>query len=242
MFNIEAARTTSFTCGKSITTVKQENDPRLCSFVRNCLRSHKENVEATLPDCAKNREIRITPIVAANDEKKLLIVPKAIMCALESKLYTGVYYAFLMTHPLHGKKTSANVGYSTNPTYDLYLHNNLLINDRTTSAAAPYWILDIVLGPFISIEKAIECCSEWVSNTRGIESKRKRAVLLARIYAVSLYSIHTQSNVPLKKYLAKSAPSCYMDSYRQMTGEEETEEMEISEEEACSVKSNKKKI
>ena len=217
MFNIEATHTTSFTCGDRIVS-QRIDDPNVPCFIKNCLRSFRQNIEPTLPECAKLQEIRVTPIECVPTvAEKVIVVSKAILCALESALYTGIDYAFLMTHPLRGKKTSANVGYSTNPTHDLYLHNNLLLNDRTTSAAAPYWILDMVIGPFICVEKAMECCNEWVSNTRGIDSKRKRALLLSRMYNKKLYSAHKIPEIPLKKYLAKTAPPVYMASYLKMT-------------------------
>jgi len=213
MFHIEADQVTRITCGDAYTATGLE-DPRIPSFVRNCLRSYSERIAPTLPQCDNKEVVTIRPIVVTREETPVVLaVPKHILCALEGSVYTGIYYAFLMTHPLHGKKTSANVGYSTNPMHDVYLHNNLLANDRTTSAAAPHWVLDMVIGSFISVEKAIECSNDWVSNSRGIESKRKRAPLLARINGVKLYSMQKKPTVPLKKYLSKTAPAIYMDAY-----------------------------
>jgi hypothetical protein len=145
----------------------------------------------------------------ANTEEAITVIPKSIMCAVTHQINTGVHYTFLMTHSLKGKKTSAHIGYSKNPMYDLYLHNNLIENDRTTNTAAPDWILDMVLGPFSCLNKAIECSKEWVDNTRGKPSKRKKAYLLSRLYNVNLYT----RQIPLKEsftdYIKRTAPPIY---------------------------------
>jgi hypothetical protein len=142
-----------------------------------------------------------------------MVLPKNILSILEGKPCGGFHFAFLMTHPLYGKKTSANIAYSTNPMRDVYLHNILAMGDRTTSAAAPHWVLDIVLGPFISADKAIECTQDWVSHTRGKESKRKKAKFLSRIYGVPLYSASIKPDIPLRQYLQENAPPSYMAKY-----------------------------
>lgn len=160
--------------------------------------------------------VECIPAQAAAEQCSIMIVPKRVLSTLQRKPFLGLHYAFLMTHPLFGKKTSANVGYSTNPMYDVHLHNTLAINDRTTSAAAPHWILDIVLGPFISVELAIECTKEWVTHTRGKKSKRKKAYFLSRIYDVPLYAAATKPTVTLRDYLAENAPPNYMECYEKM--------------------------
>lgn len=160
--------------------------------------------------------VESTPTQTGVEQSSIMIVPKRVLSTLQRKPFLGVHYAFLMTHPLFGKKTSANVGYSTNPMYDVHLHNSLAINDRTTSAAAPHWILDIVLGPFISVELAIECTKEWVSHTRGKKSKRKKAYFLSRIYDVPLYAVATKPTVSLRDYLLENAPPNYTECYEKM--------------------------
>lgn len=213
MFNIEAERVTTFKCAEPVAY-----DATKPSFVRNCLQSFKQNIAPTLPRCCIKPIETYRPIIVETIEGETRTMPvrKAILCALENRLYTGIYYAFLMTHPLHGKKTSANIGYSTNPALDVYRHNHLLTNDRTTSAAAPHWTVDVVVGPFITCEKSKQCTEDWVIDSRGIESKRNRAVLMSRIYGVPLYSAHIKPQVPLKQYLAEKAPPIYTESYRKM--------------------------
>ena len=216
MFNIEAERVTTFSCAEPVAY-----DPSKPSFVRNCIRSFQRNIAPTLPRCDKKASAEIEmirPIIVstAEGETRTITIRKAILCALEGGLYTGIYYAFLMTHPLHGKKTSANIGYSTNPALEVYRHNHLLTNDRTTSAAAPHWNVDVVVGPFITWEKSKLCTEDWVIDSRGIESKRNRAVLMSRIYGVPLYSAHIKPDVPLEKYLTENAPPIYIESYNKM--------------------------
>lgn len=236
MFNLRAEGVTSLRCGSPIMSSSLD-DPEVPSFLRGCLASFKCRVESILgPHLAATleREIRIVPVqvihhdvpsqeselfttTASLPNQGIIVVPKTIMAVLEDKLYKGNQYTFLITHPLHGKKTSAHVGHSTNPALDVYLHNHLKTNDRTTSAAAPHWRLDMVMGPFLSHEQATECSKEWVNNTRGMDSKRKRALLLSRMYGVPLYSASAKPKVPVKEYLRKVAPPKYMALYEKMT-------------------------
>lgn len=151
-------------------------------------------------------------------EEDIIVVPKFILCILQNRMYDGIYYTFLMTHSLIGKKTDTNIGYSTNPIYDIYLHNNQLINDRTTNAAAPFWVLDMVLGPFTSFNKAFVCSKEWVSGTRGKVSKRKKAHFLNNDYDVNLYSSEIRPKKPFLEYLKDIAHHSYIDTYLSLTG------------------------
>jgi len=79
-------------------------------------------------------------------------------------------------------------------------------------------VLDMVLGPLISVEDAMECCKDLVSNTRGMKSKRERALLLSHVRNVPLYDVAKKSPVPLKEYLAKNAPPVYTERYEKMVG------------------------
>ncbi len=151
-----------------------------------------------------------------NTEESIAVIPKSILCAIKNKINTGIYYTFLMTHSLKGKKTSAHIGYSTNPMYDVYLHNNLIINDRTTNTAAPHWVLDIVLGPFSCRNKAIECSKEWVNNTRGKPSKRKKGYLLSKVDAVNLYTKQIPQKEVFSDYLKRTAPPIYSVAYEKL--------------------------
>lgn len=230
MFNIRAGSINHFT-----TTPKGDDN----SFSKQCLAAFKKTIlpcvahyVSTPTNCTQitftSQETSRTlsssssssssssEELAAEYTESIIEVPKNVMAILQGKPFTGVYYAYLMTHSLYGKKTSAHVGYSTNPMYDVYLHNTLAFNDRTTSAAAPHWILDMVLGAFLSVELAIECTKEWVSHTRGKESKRKKAYFLSRIYKVPLYSAAVKPSVTLREYLTVNAPPKYTTCYEQM--------------------------
>lgn len=143
----------------------------------------------------------VVPVEEKDNPETVMTISGEVLCTLENRLFRGVYYSFLMTHSLQGEKTSANIGYSTNPMLDVYRHNNLLTNDRTTKAAAPYWVLDMVLGPFPFKEKAIHCSNEWVSGTRGKDSKRKKATLLKIIHNVNLYDSGHPVGVSFRDFL-----------------------------------------
>ena len=225
-YNVQADETNRIERGNTIIVKNDDDDgdddESIPIFLRNCIRCFKARVQPS------NTDIRITHVLKNQqqvDEEQttvsnpsVIVVSKSILCTLENRLFTGNYYTFLMTHPLPDKKTSAHVGYSADPAYDVYLHNNLLTNDRTTSAAAPHWILDMVLGPLISVEDAIECCKDLVSNTRGMKSKRERAVLLSHVRNVPLYDVAKKPTTPLDEYLAKNAPPIYTERYRKMIG------------------------
>lgn len=220
-YNIQANEIVTMAQGtRIVVSSSSRTTPPEDTFLRNCIASFNQRIKPTLSGVSE--EIEIMPVIvhkkAATQgvNEGIIVVSKSILCILENRLFTGNYYTFLMTHPLRGEKTSANVGYSTNPAYDVYLHNHLLTNDRTTSPAAPHWILDMVLGPFISVEVAIECSKELVSNSRGMTSKRKRASLLSRIYNVPLYDVAKKPTIPLKEYLATTAPPIYTHHYKRM--------------------------
>lgn len=150
------------------------------------------------------------------DHKGVVVVSKLIYSILQNELYTGVYYTFLMTHTLHRRKTSANNGYSTNPMLDVALHNKQMMNDRTTNAAAPWWVLDVVLGPFSCKGKAMRCNEEWVDGTRGKKSKRKKALFLMKIYDVNLYSRAVRPKIKCLDHLKNNAPPLYAHVYENL--------------------------
>lgn len=147
---------------------------------------------------------------------------------LTNTTFRGVYYAFLMSHALKGKKKNTNVGASKNPIFSVIAHNNQafvnrpanrhlskaafpVIYDKDTASAAPHWKLDRVIGPFIRKEEAIECCHGWVKKTRGTDSKHKRAPELTTHYATNLYSSQVPLRQPLEKHLLQvNAPLEYI--------------------------------
>jgi hypothetical protein len=120
--------------------------------------------------------------------------------------YNGRYFIFLMSHSIHSK-TDSFVGYTPDPVYNVLLHNEKLMDNTTTSKAAPHWILDIVLGPFISKEQAIDCAKAWVSGTRGKNAKRNKAPYLSKIYNVDMYTyMEKMEDTELKRLFDEYLP------------------------------------
>lgn len=177
-----------------------------------------------------------------------LAVDKLQYCQLTGKPFDGLYYAFLMSHPLLGMKKDTNIGISKNPIQSVIAHNNQaelipgsggrrgdvpvsggaapqpLIIDKDTASAAPHWILDTALGPFFTQRRAIECCQEWLRRTRGISSKRKKAYVLAKRYQCQLYSSRLPIQKPLMNYLSETkAPPIYLESCRQIKARQQKE-------------------
>lgn len=223
MYNIKAESINRFTA-----TRMSQGDVNMSNFTKDCLSSFRKSLPTGMKEYAEvssycleigftSQDITSSSSTSEEEEGEgIMVIPKNIMTTLQGEQFRGSYYAFLMTHPLRGKKTSAHIGYSTNPMLDVHLHNTLAMNDRTTSAAAPHWILDMVLGPFNSAELAIECTREWVSFTRGKESKRRKAYFLSRIYNVPLYSAAIKPTITLRDYLIEKAPPNYLACYEKM--------------------------
>lgn len=163
--------------------------------------------------------------VICERESGIMVISARQLALLENRVYRGEYYAFLMTHSLQGKKTDTHIGYSTNPIMEIHRHNTLRI-DRTTKTAAPHWRADIFLGPVHCLAKVIALCRDWVDGTRGKESKRKRATLLARVYNVDIYSCQVPAP-PLGRYLAQYAPRAYQEAHKKLRLHRSAESREI---------------
>lgn len=147
----------------------------------------------------------------------VLMISKYTYHALRNQIFPGTYYAFLMSHSLKNKKKDTNIGFSKNPIYSLYLHNGQHIVNKNTSSAAPFWILDIILGPFPTEKQVMDCCNEWVSKTRGRESKRNKAYKLYKYYGVNLYSHQVALNEPYDQFLFNiNAPLNYIKKTREI--------------------------
>jgi hypothetical protein len=101
--------------------------------------------------------------------------------------YNGKYFIFLMTHSMNSK-TDSFVGFSLNPINDVIKHNERIIVDRNTCMAAPHWTLDIVVGPFICKEVALDYGHALVNGTRGKEAKRNKIPYLCEQYNVKMYN------------------------------------------------------
>ena len=165
------------------------------------------------------------------EEEYIHIIPTLILyafhyCLLNNIPFKGVHYAFLMSHKLIGKKKDTNIGISKNPIIAVVAHNNQAysqknnqprINDKDTASAAPDWRLDTVLGPFPTKRQAIECSLEWVKKTRGIDSKRDKAPVLAESYRCDMYSSQINISKPLDEFLIDiNAPYNYIEACHNM--------------------------
>lgn len=176
-------------------------------------------------------------IVVPDDENTVLL-SSLHYSVLTDTLFKGVYYAFLMSHTLTGKKKDTNIGVSKNPIFSVMAHNNqALVNnnnqqpksnikkredfpviyDKDTASAAPSWKLDTVIGPFLRRKEAISCCHQWVKKTRGTTSKREKAPILAKHYGSDLYSSQVNITKPLDRYLHDiNAPINYLKTCQQI--------------------------
>lgn len=130
--------------------------------------------------------------VEEEDEMKEMIeVSISELVCLYGGHEDGQWYTYLASLPdCIVNKTDSYIGYTTNPLADIHLHNAKLLPtpDRDTGSAAPHWMLDIVLGPFLCEELAKQCGKLWVIKTRGKKSKRNRASILAGFFNVPLYT------------------------------------------------------
>ena len=148
-------------------------------------------------------------------ESGITVIEKKSYCLLSDRPYDGDYYVLFMTHPLDGKKTDTNISYSTDPIYEIFLHNNLLMNDRSTSAAAPFWGADAILGPFTSLRRSIKCSEGVVEHTRGDTSKRNKCIELHRDFDVNLYlSTITDKTTAYADYVYNNTPPSYIKAYQ----------------------------
>lgn len=159
----------------------------------------------------------INLIITVDDEtaagEDLDAYEHALLCC--DAEYQGKYFIFLMTHAMNSK-TDSFVGYTLNPILDVIRHNDKTYFDRNTCMAAPHWILDIVMGPFICKEVAIDCARALVNGTRGKEAKRNKAPYLSTLYNVSLYRYNEKLQEPLDQVLRENASAKFIDILREM--------------------------
>jgi hypothetical protein len=138
-----------------------------------------------------------------------LTISKYNYSLLSRQKFSGSYYAWMIVHYLQNKKKDTNIGVSKNPFYSVYLHNNQFIVNKNTSSAAPHWELDTVAGPFETEETALEFAREWVSQTRGGKSKRKKADDLHKVHGVNLYTRKMTLNQPFDQFLVDANASIH---------------------------------
>ena len=150
------------------------------------------------------------------EEEDIINIDHLEHTQLQQTVSTGRYFVFLMSHSINSK-TNSFVGYSVNPIKDVCLLNMKGIVDRNTSMAAPFWCLDIVLGPFTCLEVAMECGRCWVSGTRGKEAKWDKAPSLSSKFNVGLYTYRkTLTHPPIKDLLSRYAHPLFSSIFIEM--------------------------
>lgn len=98
------------------------------------------------------------------------------------------YACYLLVHNLEGKKRNAYIGWSWDPVAATRELNLGKLDDKEARSAAPHWRLDSIVGPFPTPSACLDACTEWTTGSRGVESKRTRAVEVAKRYGVKCYS------------------------------------------------------
>ncbi len=187
-------------------------------FRRHYVTRPVASVEVAMRAAGKKRVERelIAPDAAQRErESGAMVIDASTLALLEQRAYQGAYWAFMMTHALQGKKTDTRIGYSTNPLLTIYRHNAMLMGDRATSAAAPHWRADILVGTFASLAHVVCFCEDWVDGTRGKTSKRRHGHFLARINNKRIYANDVPAP-PLARYLSQNAPRAYQEAHKRL--------------------------
>jgi hypothetical protein len=163
---------------------------------------------------------RCTLSLTRRESRRPIVLSSLDKCDLSMESYKGRYFIYLMSlsHPVVSK-TDSHIGYSTNPLMDLYCHNHKLMGDRSTCIAAPYWMLDIVIGPFASKKQAVECGRVWVNQTRGKEPKRNKAPFLASISNADMFSFTRECTQSIEDLLIRYADDGVVEIYRALMAE-----------------------
>lgn len=167
-------------------------------------------------DCIPHKVVLTTMGSDYNAEidNPLLSISSEMLTHLLGIDYRGRYYAFMMSHPFEGKKTTAFGGFSGCPMMDVSLHNDHKLRDRATSAVAPHWYLNMAIGPFGSLRQAQMCSDEWAGDSRGLGPKEKLGVFLGRVNNKDVFYYNVHDDVPFEDYLREKCPPHYLSSYR----------------------------
>ncbi len=127
----------------------------------------------------------------------------------------GGYYCALMGHPFEGLyKKDTYMFVSEEPLRTAVLHNRRAIHNKETRTVAPHWYLLLIVGPFPTVSAALTFGQHWVHNTRGAQSKLRRGIVLAKLWAIAYY-VHKPKRTRL--YMMKRAPAAYARAYVRLT-------------------------
>lgn len=75
-------------------------------------------------------------------------------------------------------KNEANLKVAREPFEDLRRHNNGEVNDKATKPARGAWQIEMIIGPFMTWDKAEAFRKLWMQKSRGPISRRKRGIEL----------------------------------------------------------------
>jgi len=109
------------------------------------------------------------------------------------------YYAYMLGNGDKKAKTQAYVGKARNPFWKRVWHNNKRFRTKKTRSSAGKWFLEIICGPFPTKENAIRFKKTW-SKSRGVPSKRTRALELALECHVGFYDFRLPCNKACEKF------------------------------------------
>ena len=103
------------------------------------------------------------------------------------------YYAYMLGNGDKEAKTQAYVGKARNPFWKRVWHNNKRFRTKKTRSSAGKWFIEIICGPFLNKESAVIFKKTW-SKSRGVPSKRTKALQLALEYHVGIYDFRLPCN------------------------------------------------
>ncbi len=91
-------------------------------------------------------------------------------------------FCYMMVNFKAEQKINTYIGEGKDPYEDVLLHNSGRAKDsKSTRSAAPNWELNMIIGPFKNSGDACKFVEPWRVNSRGILSRRKRGMELARL-------------------------------------------------------------
>ncbi len=106
------------------------------------------------------------------------------------RLYESILnWCFMMVNFEPNQKINTHISDSKSPPVTVAKHNaGQVKGSKSTKAAAGSWILDMIIGPFLTSEAASRFAQRWRSNSRGIQSRRKRGLMLSHEERLTCYN------------------------------------------------------
>jgi hypothetical protein len=188
----------------------------LCERIRNNTDSHikvNENNTTSIKSYTLSYE-------KSDKNDELIFIPNNILFILnpnEDRFKYG-YFAFMMVRILENedeKKNDAIIGYSQNPFFSTFYRNKQSVKEKI-KCNGKEWQLYIILGPFILKKTCINCCTDWLMKTRGINSKKNRADKLKIDYNTDLYSSNKLEKEELDKLVIETLPDTFITEYEKL--------------------------